>query len=589
MKSGRTFYIQALLVAGILLVLNLFAGQMVVRYDLTEDGRYTLNPVSIGTMDSLKRQMTVKVYLEGDNLPARVKRFRDAIRTTLTELKVHAGDKLVFEFIDPSSNNALMQKLVDMGVPAIPIVEKKNENEVRQQYIFPGAVINYAGNEEVVNLLFSDCVQAEGGMYNCNYTKAESELEYKLVSHMQRVMPGQKRIVGVVQSNGAMPLEGMKEWASELMKFYDVVKINLADRKLLPVGPALLPDSVRTRLPKDALGYDVLIVPKPTKPFSERDKYILDQYVMMGGRILWLVDQEEVDELDLTNGKVHATLSILRQLNLDDQFFRYGFRIATNLIEAAPSPSHSGPIEVLMDAPGASGERGMRPVPAPYPFYPIVIKAWMADHAITRGLETVVLRYASSIDTLEVPDMKYYPLLRTSPFSRPRNGSIMIDLQKAIMDRPPRDLFRKKGGMMTGLALEGKFNSVFKSRKRPDSLETKAPTIYNNVDTNRMVVFSDGDLAGPGRLRNVGAGAIMPAHNKLLLMNAVEWLLGDRSYNQIRNRNVMIARLDAEKVVGMEWLIRSLNIALPIVLVIAFGMLRFYLRRRRNEALKLQA
>ncbi|MCE3007096.1 MAG: Gldg family protein [Bacteroidetes bacterium] len=588
MKQVRTLYMQAVLAGGILLLLNLFAQRTVLRYDLSDDGRYSLNPVSLATMDSLRQQMTVKVYLEGAELPARVKRFRDATRTLLQELQAHAGSKLVFEFIDPSQNQALQQKLVQQGVPAIPIIEQRSATEMRQQFIFPGAVLNFDGKEEVVNLLFNDCVQRGQGLYDCDYAKAEGELEYKLISQMQRMLPGQRRIVGLVQSHGCLPQEKMKEWMTELGKFYQVIPVDLRKSQLLPVSPRLLPDTVRQQLDKDALGYDVLVLPKPTQPFAERDKYILDQYIMMGGRVLWLVDQEEVDELDFAS-ETASSLSILRRLNLDDQFFRYGFRIATDLIEAAPHPSMAGPIEVVMNLPGnQQNERGPRPVPAPYPYYPLIIKAGMPDHPITRSLETVKLHYASSLDTLATPGIRHQPLLRTSPYSRSREGAILINLQRAVFDRPPRDLYLGKGERLVGLALAGTFPSVFRGRRIPDSLDTRAPTINNTVMPNRMVVFSDGDLPTGGRLRYTGTTAI-PANNKQLLMNALDWLIDDKSFLQIHARNVQIPRLDLDKVQGNSWYYQGLNLLLPLLLVVGLGLLRAWRRRRRNQAYRQPA
>lgn len=587
MKQGRTYYIQALLVAGILLLVNVFSGQLILRFDLTQEGRYTLSDITIRTMDSLAahpKVMTVKVYLQGENLPARVKRYQDAVRTSLVEMKVHAGNQLQFEFVDPSGNTALQRHLAEKGVPTIPIAEQKGTTELRQQLIFPGAIITYNGNEQVVNLLFNDCMQVSGGQFQCDYAKAESEIEYKLVSQMQRMLPGQKRIVGVLQSHGCLQPGQMAELLSELKRFYDIIPVRLMAGKGIPASPLFLPDSVRQRLPKDAYGIDVLIIPRPDTTFSEAEKYELDQYVMQGGRLLWMVDHETVDEKDFQNAENPSTISILRQLNLDDLYFRYGFRVGTNLIE----DMQNGRKEVMMTLPGSAASRGPRPVPVPYPYYPLVAGTGILPHEITKAIEAVELRYASTLDTLPQAGLRYYPLLRTSAYSRAKEGTQMLNLQHLLSFRPPKDLYTGKGNRLVGLALEGKFSSVFAGRRLPwaDSLKAQKRVFLPETPyANRMVVFSDGDLALPSDLRFTGSRTI-PWNNKQLILNSVDWLIGDKTFNQIRARDVVIRRLDAEKVLGKEWLYQTLNIAVPVLLVVGAGLLRHWRRKRRNRKLK---
>ncbi|MBX3102190.1 MAG: Gldg family protein [Bacteroidetes bacterium] len=587
MKQGRTYYLQALLALGILLLVNFFAGHLIFRIDLTEEGRYTLSDVTRQTMDSLGRTnqvMTVKVYLDGENLPARLKRYREAVRTTLVEMKVHAGDRLQFEFVDPSTNAALQRHLVEQGVPTIPIAEQKGNTELRQQLIFPGVVVNYAGSEQVINLLFNDCYQVEGGQYQCDYQKAESEIEYKLVSQMQRMLPGQKRIVGIVTSHACLKPSQMPEFTSELRRFYDVITLPVKAGTGIPASAAFLPDSVRRKLPKDAYGIDVLIIARPDSIFSEAEKYELDQYIMQGGRVLWLVDQETVDEKDFQNADNPATISILRELNLDDMFFRYGFRVGVNLLE----DMQAGRKEVMMTLPGSESRRGPRPVPVPYYYFSLVTGTGILRHEITKAIEAVEFRYASTLDTLPQPGLRHYPLLRSSQYSRAKEGTQMLNLQNILAFRPPKDLFTGKGNRMLGLALEGKFPSVFAGRRLPwaDSLKArKRVTLPENAYTNRMVVFSDGDLALPSDLRFTGSRTI-PWNNKQLLLNSVDWLIGDKTFNQIRARDVVIRRLDADKVMGRAWLYQVLNIAIPVLLVISAGLFRHWRRRRRNHKLK---
>lgn len=546
MKSRKV--IQAAMLVAILIVVNLLASGFFFRLDLTQEKRYSLSDYSHNTLDSLNRYLSVKVYLEGE-FPPRIQRFKQAVKDMLTEMKVYGGTLIQYEFIDPSGNDELMQSFVDKGIAPITLNIRNSQTSEGRQYIFPVAVFSYDGREEMVDL-FKGSVDYTSG--EPSPLKAEANLEYKLIHAIKRLTQGSKKVVGVLRGHGEIGEEKTREWMRELANLYIPVEVNVQK------GEAISPS------------ISVLIVLQPDSAFTEREKYEIDQYLMRGGKILWLLDQQDVN--------LHyqaETLSRLRQLNLDDLFMKYGFKVNYDLV----SDLNCSTIELVIPNPNApptfSSQRWI--------YYPLLTQ--LADHPITRNLSAVKLRYASSIDTFSTPELRFVPLLVSSPYSRVQSGNVFVDLNQSIRNPPRPEELRGKGNRVMALLAEGQFHSLFEGREVPvDALAQQMPTakfLRRNVSDTRMIVVGDGQVAVGEDVR--GKIDFMAFDNKAFLLNCLDFLLGGESLIHIRAKDIQYHSLDLKKVKGNEWNIRLINLVLPVLVILFWGIIRQRIRMHRNR------
>ncbi len=561
MNSTRSRWIQTILWLLILLFVNLLAENFFYRIDLTAEKRYSLSPFSIRTADTLDRILTVKVYLEGE-FPPPIKRFRDAIETMLQELKVYAGDRIQYQFIDPAENIELLQAFANRGIQPVPINVRNSELEQSQKYMLPVAVFTYNGQDEYIDLL-KGATMPTGEV---STLKAEAELEYKIIAAIRRLLRGKKKIIAILQGHGEPTLDQLKELVTELKQFYLVNTVSVKNGDPIPATKADMPDSLKAQIKGE--GVDVLLVLQPDSAFTEREKYEIDQFIMRGGKVLWCFDQQRVN---LQNGP--STLSQLRQLNLDDLCMNYGFKVNTDLIQ----DRSCGFLDVVQGFHNGPVWRSM-----PWCYYPKV--QFFPDHPVTKNLDVVLMRYASSIDTLPRSGIKAEVLMVSSPLSRSQKGVIAIDLNELMTSPPPPEVLRGKGLRPLGVLLSGTFNSNFIGREvQTDSFAPQPATarfLPRTPYPNRMIVLSDGALVLGNDTRG-RKDPFMPFDNKQLIMNCIDYLAGDLSMTEIRSKDIQFRSLDREKVRPNILNIQILNIAVPVLMVIVFGVIRYYQRRAR--------
>ncbi len=566
--------IQILLIVAILLLANIFAANFFFRLDLTKEKRYSLSEVSRKTADSLNLPMFIQIYMEG-NYPPNIRRFQEAIRTTLVEMQQYSNGNLDFEFIDPSNNKELAQSLAKQGLPSIPVTVQTSATETENKQLFPYALMRYRDKEQYIDLL-------KGAAFpngQIDFIKAESDLEYKLVSPMRNLMREQKGVVAIVQGHGEPPIEEMGEWVTAIQNGYEVFTYDMRKNAGNALAPTLTPEKM-AEINKDVpdnlkfrRGIDVVVIAQPQKPFTEREKYELDQYLMRGGSIFWLMNQQNVD-MDMYEKR--STLTQLRELNLDDMFLKYGFKLNYNLIQDLSCEK----TEIFQEGP-----EGGKFSSAPWIFFPLAFT--LPQHPISRNVDQVLMRYVSSIDTFSQKEVKKSVFLTSSAASRTVDGQQFIDLSKYLTEKPPVALF-KKGNRITGLLVEGFFTSLFANREAPlDSLATKAPTAKFGARSGvsgKIVLLSDGEFFKGQKFR--GKRGYIPYDNKAMLMNVIDYLSGDDALTNIRSKDVEVRTMDKKILKDSAGLIRALNLILPILAIVLFGLLRFYLRKRKNERLK---
>jgi len=564
----RQLTLQTALLIGVLFLANLVGDSYFFRVDLTKEKRYSLSDFSKRTADTLDRILTAKVYLEGE-FPAPIKRFRDAVKTTLIEMKVYADENIQYQFIDPSNNTDLIRSFAERGVQPIPVNIRESETETGQKFIYPVVILTYNGKDELVDL-FKGAGMPGGEI---NLLKAEAELEYKLVSAIRRLMREKKQLVGLLNGQGEYTPNEIAEWVSELKNFYTVLDINVKHGDPIPATKKDMPDSLKDKIKGE--GIDVLIVTQPDTAFTEREKYEIDQFLMRGGKILWVLDQQNVN---IQNG---PSLSSLRKLNLDDLFMNYGFKINYDLVQ---DRAMRGSLDVVV---------GMNNGPVfksfPYLYYPMV-QIFMKppeykdlNHPVCKNLDAVLMRYANSIDTLKRQGVQHQVIMTSSPLSRAMKGQIFMDLNEILGNPPPADVFRNKGNKILGLCTEGIFKSVFVGRQQPTDTATPVPSppvfLSENVYPTKMIILADGDLPLGNEVRM--RREYIPLDNKTLLMNCVDYLAGEGSMTEIRAKDVKRRELDREKIKNNKVLIQAGNVAAPVILLLLFGMIRYYVRKQR--------
>ncbi len=548
--------VQGLLTIAVLIVLNLIASAFFLRIDLTKEKRYSLSEVSIQTVDSLQYPMYVTVFLEGD-FPPNIREFQDALETNLQELSQYSHGNLNFEFVDPSNNRELLKDFQSKGFDPVPVKVRVNATETKMQLMWPLAVFRYREREQYVDLLRGATLPDN----SVDFPQAESDLEYKVVSTMRNLTRERRGIVGLLRGHGEWNNEEVNELGAELANSYNLVDYNQRGKY---AGEAISPE------------ISVMLILQPKGAFSERDKYELDQYLMRGGRLLFVLSPEVVD-MDMFQKR--STLTDLRDWNLDDLFLKYGFKVNYDLVQDFVNES----TDVFIES-GSGGTFASQK----WPFYPLVRS--FPRLPMTRNVEGVLLRYPSSIDTLHRPFISHSVFLTTSPRSRKLDGRQFIDLNEVMQSPPPQSLYNK-GPQIVGDVAEGLFTSLFTGRQAPvDSFAPQPPTVMfgqqnNPLAPGAVAIISDGNFVRPRFFR--GDYTYMPYDNKALVLNLVDYLAGDEALTRIRSKEVVVRSLDQEKIHDHSSLLRYLNLLLPVVLVVAFGFIRAWWRKRKNERKKI--
>ncbi len=559
--------IKFLLIISIVLVLNFLLSDFFIRWDLTAEKRYSLAPLTQELIEKLNKPLSVEVYLEGD-LPVPIERFKNNIRNILDEMHAYSPKYFQYKFVNPEGNKELLEQFKKYKINPLPVRVRVSETEEVQKFIYPVVFVYYEDQIIPVNLI-QGAVDLSGRI---NFLQAEQNMEYLLMSPVYRLLTQKRLVVAFSMGHDEPSFEKMSTIISELQNRYDVISLDIRKGQGIPNSLRFYPDSLQQKIKarlKDttARGVDVLVIANPDGKFTEREKYEIDQFIMRGGRVLWILDQVNVN---LQNG---PTLVELKELNLDDLFFKYGFKVNYDVVQDLLS----GKIDLIRSfkhGPMWSSEKWI--------YFPMITR--FENHPVTRNIDALLLRYASTIDTLKRQGASFAPILRSSPMSRKLEGTVYIDLNKDIMYPPPPAVLKNKGNLLLGTEIKGKFNSLFQGRKIPtDSLAPQPPTskfFKRSVVESKMIVFSDGDLVLPLKIRGKEA-TYMPLDNKNLIINAIDYLAGDEALTQIRAREIKVRNLDVTKIEKYLLFIRIANLVFPVLLIILFGILWNYYRKKK--------
>ena len=540
-----------------LLAVNYIAKLWHTRIDLTQDKRYTLSEVSKKTLAKIQNPIVIDVLLKG-NIPTEFKKLQTETIQLLDEYAA-ANNNIIVNFVNPLEGEehpeSVIQELINNGYQPLQITQNE-AGKSSIEYIFPWAVISDGKKTERVRLF----VNKLGATDQEQVQNSVQKLEYNFTDALYKFALDKKKKIAILRSNGALEDIYMADFLKTAREYYFIAPFTL--------------DSVATNPEKtlhDLEKFDLLLVPKPTEPFTDAQKQVVDQYIMNGGRALWLIDNVAVSLEDMykTGG---MTMAMPINLNLTDMFFQYGFRINYTLVNDLYFS------EIIVATGDGSQTRYM---PIPWVYNPLVISG--NNHLINNHLDAVRFQFANSIDTLK-NGVKKTVLLASSPFSKadgtPREINLRFDPNNQNKEA------YKHGNIPLAVLLEGEFNSVYKDRIRPINLKEKS----DRSKPTKILVVADGDIIK----NDIDSKNNIPLElgfdkwtskyydNKSFLQNALNYLLDDTEFLSLRNKKVQLAFLDKQKVAESvnSWQIKVFVYPLLLLILVMLSVLYFY--RKKN-------
>ena len=536
-----------LIVAVVLILLNIINQGYYTRIDLTKDNRYTIAKVTEGLINKIDKQLLIKVYLEGD-FPSEFKRLQIETRQFLEELSAK-NSQIKIQFIRPDNQR---EKLINAGMIPSQLTVKE-DGKLSNAIIFPWAEILYKNKTSKVSLLPNGTSQSQEDQLE----KAIENLEFSFSNAFYKLQKEKEKKIAILSGNGELSDIQLYSFLSEVKKKYRLAKFTL--------------DSVTTNPKKTLLDlqqFDLAIIAKPTQAFTENEKLVLDQYIINGGKTLWMIENVQADTDSLyTNGSM---LAYPRDLNLTDFFFAYGLRVNATLLQDLYAAK----------IPLATGNLGNKPQfqNLSWFYHPLVLGN--PNHAISKNILPVRLRFANQIDTLQ-NNLKKTPLLMSSMLTKKVGTPAIIELNSIAKE--PKEEEYSTGFQITGLLTEGVFNSMYTNRVKPFNIDNfRKKSLYN-----KMVVISDGDI-GRNQLQKGKPFDLARDKwtdeqfgNKEFLLNAVDYLLDDNGLIELRNKNIQINLLDKKRAYQEKTYWQFINITLPLLILITFGFIFHYLRKRK--------
>lgn len=550
---------------GILLCVNILASRFHKSFDLTKEKRFTLSDDTKNMLKDMKEVAVIDVYLEG-KFPAGFQRLREATRERLQSFKEYGGSKIAYRFLDPfdgisEADKAKVSKtLYDKGVEPMSLNVRGDQNS-SEQIIYPYALVQYQGRTAAVKLLENHLGMSPLEMLNYS----ESLLEYKLASAIHKLQISSKPRLAYIMGHGEQLGLHTYDLFMTLRQHYFIDTLDLPAEYHINHGI-----------------YSAIIINKPTMPFDERDKFKIDQYVMHGGHVLWAVDMLRTPVDTLQNAGQFITQEY--GLNLDDLFFKYGFRVNYDLIEDV----QCNQIPLIT---GTMGNGQPQIELRPWPFFPIFTPT--SKHPIVNNMDAVMSQFANSIDTIGSPGVRKTVLLESSNYSRIAAHPARVSLSM-IRYNPDPKLFTNPYKPVAVLA-EGKFVSLYKNRIPLSFLSVLRDSLKydfkSTVDSSTsMICIADGDMMLNDVSRSTGVSEIgywkytqSLFANKNFILNCLEYLTDPHSLLEARNKDMKLRLLDNKRAKDEELKWQFINVGVPIVLVLIFASGYFFFRKRRYE------
>ncbi|NCO63243.1 MAG: gliding motility-associated ABC transporter substrate-binding protein GldG [Flavobacteriales bacterium] len=538
----------------VLIAINYLSSLVFKRIDLTHDKRYTLSEASLNIINDANSPVIIDVFLEGHDFPSEFKRLQRETKQLLEEFSAH-NHHIIFNFINPLEDESLrernIEQLTQRGLTPMQLSVQENGKNT-QEVIFPWALASYNGKTVTIPLVKNKI----GASQQALVSNSVQHLEYAFADGFSKLIKAKKRKIAILKGNGELDDLYIYDFIKKLGEYYFIAPFTI--------------DSVSVNAQKsltDLKTFDLIIVAKPTEPFLEPEKFVLDQFNMNGGKSLWLIDQIAIEKDSLYN-ESGKTLAVARDLNLTDFFFKYGVRINPVII----STLYSAPITLAIGEGSNSQFQHLQ-----WPYSPLA--SANSKHPIVNNLNFVKFDFANQIDTLK-NNIKKTILLESAPLTKLEGTPREISLD-VVTQQPNPSLFNK-GNQTLAVLLEGTFSSVYKNRINP----IKLSNVKEESSPTKMIVIADGDVIKNDVVRN------MPQElgfdrwtgktygNKEFLLNAVNYLLDDDGLINIRSKEIAVAFLDQQKISSQKTSWQVFNILLPLSLLAIFGFIFNYIRKK---------
>ncbi|KAA3652465.1 MAG: gliding motility-associated ABC transporter substrate-binding protein GldG, partial [Bacteroidetes bacterium] len=478
-KSKRKDIFGFIIGIGIIITLNFIAKFIFHRFDLTSEKRYSISEPTRQLISNLEDQVYISVYLEG-NFPASFKRLRNETKEMLDEFQSYSNGKIDFDFINPSDNPDIKQRdkvyknLYDKGLKPTDL-EIKDEDGISKKVVWPGAIAVYQGIETPIQLLKSQF----GAPPEVVLNRSIESLEFEIASAIKKITSPYIERIAFIEGHGELNKYETADIVRSLREYYEVERIRI-DGNINSLSARDYTDSSTADVSNK---FVLAIIAGPDSAFTEKDKFIIDQFIMHGGKVVWLVNhvQASMDSLNPKNS--FTTTGIPKELNLDDQLFHYGVRINRDLVQDL----RAAPIPVV------SGQYGTQAKTQLYPwlFYPLIFSK--NDHPINKNLDVVKLQFANSIDLVGSDQgLKKTIVLSSSEYTKLVKAPTRISLNMLSFN-PPQEQYKIKH-VPVGVLVEGQFESVFKNRLTPNVTNAGEIQYREISEPTQQLFISDASL-----------------------------------------------------------------------------------------------
>jgi gliding-associated putative ABC transporter substrate-binding component GldG len=549
-----------------LIALNYLASIIHFRIDLTQEKRYTLSQPTKKLLQGLNDAVNITVFLKGD-MPAGFKKLSNSTEELLQEFKELGKANIVYQFrkpgdgLDDTARTNFIIHLDSLGLsPTNVKIQAKAGEAQEERLVYPGALISYQGRETAIDLLKGQ--SAYGGSNSLN--NAEALLEYKFANAIQKITTDTVPLIGYLIGNGQPLTYNVFDLIQHTLKpnyRFDFVSID--KENVIP------------------LDFDALVIVKPTEKFSDQQKLKIDQYIMNAGKVIWMIDNLYA-EMDSLRRKQSDFIAFDRGLNLDDLLFKYGVRINKDLVQDLQCDKIAQVI----------GDYGGQPQIelVSWPYFPLLNP--YSDHPISKNLDNVLSIFPNSVDTIKTPDVSKTILLSTSENSRTLSTPAIVSFNSLKTEEDMKTFNRSK--IPVAVLLEGKFRSLYANRISAaiaDTLSKLYGQPFQAISPdNKMIVISDADLIANVVTPNEGPQSMgynqftqRTYANKDFFLNCLEYLVNPSGILETRSKDFALRLLDPRKVEEGRTKWQLLNIAIPIILIVLFGLIYQVLRRKKYQ------
>jgi ABC-2 type transport system permease protein len=562
-----------LVTVAIVVLVNVIGSYVFTRFDLTSEKRYTLSPTTKDILNNLDDYVYFKVYLEGD-FPAGFKKLRRETKEMLDEFRAYSK-YIDYEFINPSESedpderNATYTLLYQSGLNPTNVVDKNSDGSTKQMIIWPGALVSYRNDTEIaIDLLENQIGQSSEEALNASM----QNLEFRLIDAVKKVTRFKKPNIAFIEGHGELEPMDVYDITKSLSQHYNVGRLEIDGR----IDALMHRTQDTTRDVSAFTSFDAIIIAKPTQPFSEKDKFLIDQYIMHGGKVLWLVEPVYATMDSLQSQE--STIGIEQDLNLDDMLFKYGVRLNRDLLldlTCAALPVRTGQMA------GQAQLEFFR-----WYYFPLLQAA--SDHPMVRNMNAIRADFVSSMDaTTSANGINQIPLLKTSDYTKVSGAPVFISLAM-LRQTPDRRMFNSKGKNVAYL-LKGSFPSLYANRIPQELIDSEELKYMDQSEPTAMIVIADGDI-----IRNqIDIKRKMPLAlgfdqytgntyaNKEFIENCISYLVDGEGLIDIRSRELKIRLLDTTKIAQERAKWQLINTVTPIASIIALGFVMAYFRKRK--------